>query len=282
MSARGLLNLGLLLAVVLAGAALYFKPRQAAQESYRLVPVASDELREVVIERRATERIVLARDNGHWRMRTPVAARVDETTLQRLLDVTRLEVSTRLPAHDLTRYELDKPWARVRFGQRVLDFGMTNAVTNELYARSGADVYAIPARYAGAIPSTAAKLLAHRMFAADEVPQGFRLERFSLRHDGVRWQLEPPDPRLSQDDLVRWVDQWRLASSITTQPAEKAAAHSKIWVELKAGRSVSFSVIARTPNLVLQREDEGLDYHFPSRMESLLLTPPNAAGANQR
>jgi len=225
---------------------------------------------------------VLARDDKQWRMSAPVAARLDETTLARLLDLTRLEVSTRLPADDLNRYELDKPWARVRFGHHTVDFGMTNAITNELYARSGSHVYAIPARFAGAIPSTAGKLLAHRMFAADEVPSAFRLERFSLRHDGVRWQLDPPDPGLSQDDLVRWVDQWRLAGSITTQPGEKAGGRAKVVVELGANRIISFAVVARTPDLVLQREDEGLDYHFPARMEALLLASPSAAAAGQR
>jgi hypothetical protein len=276
MSARWLLNLLLLIAVVAAAVALYFKPRPAAEPRQRLVPVQAAEITEIEIVRGKQPPIILARGGNEWRMHAPVAARLDETSLARLLELMRLEVSNPLPATDLTRYELDNPWARLRFGPHRVDFGMSNAVTNELYTKSGEHVFAIPARFAAAVPGTAAKLLAHRMFAGGETPSAVRLARFALVHDGVRWQLEPPDPGLSQDDLVRWVDQWRLASSVTAQPASAAAARESIVVELRGGGSITFRVVARIPDLVLRRVDEGVDYHFPARMEALLLAPPNA------
>ena len=279
MSTRSLLNVVLLLAVAAAGLALYFKPKPAAEERYRLIPVQATEVNEIEIVRGAQAPIVLVRSGKPWRMRAPVAARLDDTALARLLELARVEVSNRLSAAELGRYELDKPWARVRFGAHVIELGMTNAVTQELYTRSGEHVFAIPARFAAAVPGTPAKLLAHRMFDSDETPAAFRLERFAVVHDGVRWQLEPPDPGLSQDDLIRWVDQWRLASSTTTQPGVAVTAREKVTVKLNGGRAITFSVLARTPDLVLRREDEGLDYHFSARMASLLLAAPNAPAA---
>ena len=281
MNARWLLNLCLLLAVVIAGTMLFFKPRQASHEGHRLIP-AAEPLQEIIIERGDQPPIRLARAAGDWRMEAPVAARIDDTALARLIDLTRVEVSSRLPAVDLDRYALDKPWARVSFGRHRIAFGMTNALTHELYARSGEHVYAIPARLAAAVPATAAKLLAHRMFAPDETPSSFRLEAYSLRHDGVRWQLDPPDPGLSQDDLVRWVDQWRLASSTLTQPATKAVARESVRVELSTSREIELRIVSRTPDLVVQRADEGLEYHFASRMASLLLASPSEVAATQR
>jgi hypothetical protein len=101
----------------------------------------------------------------------------------------------------------------------------------------------------------------------------------SIRHDGTRWQMAPPDPGLSQDDLVRWVEQWRYASSILTQPGD-ATAKVDVTIELRDGRRIEVGVKARTPDLVLHRRDEGLDYHFNARMAPLLLSSPSAA-ANQ-
>ena len=282
MSARWLLNLLLLLAVVLAAAVLFFKPHTAAQASYRLTPDSPDQWSEITIERGANVRMRLARSESQWQMREPVTARLEETALTRLLDLTRLEIANRLPATGLERYELDKPWARIHFGQHAVDFGMTNAVTQELYVRAGEYVYAIPARFAAAVPSGAAKLLAHRMFAPYEAPVAFRLARFSVQHDGTRWRLDPADPNLSQDDLVRWVDQWRLASSVLTQPAQPSSTEQTITVLLKTGRELSFAVVGRAPDLVLRRKDEGLDYRFSTGMASLLLEKPGTAPPVQR
>lgn len=282
MTARWLLNLGLFLAVALAAAALYFKSEPPAHERLTLVPVPAGELRRITIERPPNADIVLAREEGTWRMVAPINARLDEIALGRLLDLTRIQAVGRLSGDDASRYELDKPWARVRFEQHVVVFGMTNPIMQELYVRSGSQVHAIPVRHASAIPTNVAKLLAHRMFAAEEIPAAFRFERFSLRHDGVRWQLEPPNPRLSQDDLIRWVEQWRLASSLTTQPGQNVTGAVPIRVGLRDGRSLSFSVVATTPDLVLHRTDEGLDYHFPSDMATALLAPPGGTGTSGR
>jgi hypothetical protein len=102
------------------------------------------------------------------------------------------------------------------------------------------------------------------------------------RHAEALKQLDPPDPSLSQDDLVRWVDQWRLASSTLTQPAMQAAGGASIRVALGSGRDIEFRIAARTPDLVIQRTDEGLDYHFPARMAALLVASPSETGATQR
>jgi len=277
MTPRALVNLGLLIAVLGAGAALFYEPDPVKDENHAVITVPGAMLEEIEIHRPPNAPILLKREASQWAMAAPVRARLDETALGRLLDLTRIEASARLPDADadLIRYGLDKPWARVRFESQTLEFGTTNPITQELYVRTGQGIYTIPARQAGGVPSTPAKLLAHRMLGANDVPIRFVLPGFSLRHDGTRWQLDPADPGLSQDDLVRWVDQWRLASSLITQPGESTSA-AQATVELRDGRKLEFSVKARTPDLVLHRADEGLDYHLPARMSELLLTSPVA------
>ncbi len=285
MNARSLLNIALTLAVIAAAAGLYFRPLQEAEASHPLIPIAAETLRRIEIQRTPgpdsgpAPAIVLERRDAGWRMTSPHAARLDEIALGRVLDVARLRSSTRMAAGDRARFELDKPWASIRFDQHVVGFGTTNALTQELYLASGEYVYAVSARFAAAVPAIPAKLLAHRMFAADEMPRAIGLERFALRHDGTRWQLEPADPGLSQDDLVRWVDQWRLASSVSTQPSTAGQWFERITVELSDGRAIMFAVTQRTPDLVLVREDEALAYHLPARLAEILLAPPNAPAA---
>jgi hypothetical protein len=276
MNARALVNVGLVVAVAAAAAVLYFKPQQAPQDSFPVVPVPLEQLQRIEITRSRSAPIVLERSAHVWKMKAPVEARVDEIAMGRVLDIARLRASNPLSVDNLSRFELDKPWAKMRFDQHAVEFGMTNGLTQELYLRSGNHVYAVPARMAAAVVAGPAKLLAHQLFGPDEKPVAFRLERFALRHDGTRWQLDPDDPGLSQDDLLRWVEQWRLAGSVVTQPRSSSPSAEKIMVELRDARVITFSVSARVPDLILQREDEALEYHLPARLAAVLLKSPSA------
>jgi len=280
MSSRSLLNVGMVFAAMLVAVILHmYRPSEEAPKAHALVPISPNELRSIAIERVNSPVIRLQREDAQWHMTAPVKARLDETALARLLDLSRLGANNKFTADDLAKYGLDQPWARVRFGTHTLEFGNTNTVTEEFYVRSGDAIYAVPARNANAIPSTPGKLIAHRMFTPEEAIAAIEMPAFSLRHDGTRWQMNPPDPGLSQDDLVRWIELWRYASSVITQPGE-AVASTDATITLRDGRKVDLGVKARSPDLVLHRRDEGLDYHFNARMAPLLLASPSAA-ANQ-
>ena len=285
MNPRTTLNAALVVAIVTVGAGLYFKFKRDANdipETFAIVPDATKNLQRIETRRNRQEPIVLVRNGGQWRMKIPRAARLDELQLGRMLDIARLRASARIRADDLARFALDKPWAQIRFNQHAVDFGSVNQLTQELYLRSGEYVYAVPQRFAAAVPGNVAKLLAHRLFAADEQPVAFQFKHFSLRHDATRWQLAPPNPELSQDDLVRWVDEWRFASSIVTQLGTAAGSTDSITIELRDKRKITLSVLARSPDLVLLRRDELLQYHLPARLAQILLAPPGPASVSMR
>lgn len=284
MNSRTLLNIGIATVTLVLGVVLYFASRIERGDPrvhFALVPEALEKISRIEIERRGQNAIVLERNDGQWRMSAPRAARLDEVQLGRVLDVARFKAGERMNADELARFELDKPWARIRFDRHAVEFGATNGLTQELYLKSGDHVYAVPSRLAAGVPGNAARLLAHRVFGPDEHPVAFALPDFTLRHDGVRWLLQPPDPALSQDDLIRWVDQWRLASSVTTQPAERTQPADSIRIEIKGARTVVLDVLQRAPNLVLLRRDELLQYHLPASYSTTLLAAPNAAPAQK-
>jgi hypothetical protein len=96
------------------------------------------------------------------------------------------------------------------------------------------------------------------------------------QQDGI-WKLGADTAGLSQDDLNRWGDEWRAASSLLTQKSAGAATGEPVTVKLKDGRSIRFVVAKRDPEPVLLREDEGLEYHFSAAAGKRLLTPPFAS-----
>lgn len=281
-NSRSLLNVGLLALVAIAGTLLYLEPEPKRDEQFPILPTAIEAVRRIEIERASGMRIVLARESGRWRMQRPVTGRLDDIALARVLDIGRARSDQRMPASDLGRFELDAPWARIRFDDHVIELGMSNPLTQELYVRSGEHVFALAIRYAGNLPGDLSKLLAHRLFGPGEQPVAFRHERFGVRERDGRWQLEPSDEATSQDDLLRWVERWRLASSIITQPQTDAHARDTMEVDLRDGHTIRFQVTATTPDLVLRREDERLEYHFPSRLAGVLLASPAALADKRR
>jgi len=276
MNARTLLNIGLAVLIAVM-AVLYFKPPPARDEAHRLLATPASEVREIEIKRANTPPMALRRDTSGWRMMAPVQARLDELTLARTLELVRVTSQSRFAASDLARYGLDKPWATVTINAESIEFGSSNELTRELYLKRGEFVYAVPARIAAAVPADPAKLIAHRLFDGSEKPRGFQLARFSVTYGESRWLLEPADPGLSQDDLIRWTDAWKYVTSIITQPLTAAPQGESIRVALEDNRVIELKVIRRTPDLVLARLDEGLEYHLPARLAESLLAPPNAA-----
>jgi len=279
MQARALLNLGLAAAVFAAAAAVYLQSRPRTEEGHAIVPVPIETLSRIEIRRTQQPVIVLERAESGWRMTAPLAARVDEVALGRVLDLARFRAQTRLTAGDRARFELDQPWASIRYGEHRVEFGATSTLTQELYLASGEHVYAVPARLAAAIPAVPAKLLAHRLLGADEIPRSVRTARFAVVHDGNRWRLDPADPGLSQDDLVRWIELWKFAGSTLTQPATGTSTEESIAVVLRDGRTINFGVAQRIPDLVLVRSDEALAYHLPVKVGETLLAAPNSPAA---
>jgi hypothetical protein len=283
MSSRAVLNVVMLVAAAATALMVYTHApeKQIAESAQALVPIAQEDIRAIEITRVNSARVKLQRNDKDWNMLLPVRARLDETALARVLDLSRIRPSNALAATDLASYGLDKPWATVRFENHLLEFGSTNTVTEEVYVRSGDVVYAVPARTATSVPATPGRLIAHRMFAPDEIPVAVSFKRFTIKHDGMRWQLVPSHTDISQDDLIRWVEQWRYATSTVTQPGT-AVDTTDVVVELRDGRSIEFTVKARQPDLVLHRRNEGLDYHFNAGMAAMLLEAPSTAESVKR
>jgi len=88
--------------------------------------------------------------------------------------------------------------------------------------------------------------------------------------------LAPRAADLSQDDFIRWVDEWRLASALRVEPVPAARARDEIRIRLRNGGELTLGVISREPELVLARSDEKLQYRFGAGLAKRLLSPPAA------
>jgi len=153
---------------------------------------------------------------------------------------------------------------------------MVSDITREQYVMAGDAVYAVHPRYGAALPVSAIQMASHQLFGADESPVRIALKDFAVEQRGGKWTLAPGFGDLSQDDLLRWVDEWRLASALRVEPRSAARARNEIKIQLKNGGGFTLGVLSREPELVLARSDEKLQYRFGTDTGKRLLSPPAA------
>ena len=281
MSRAGWLNALLAAAVVALGAFFYFRPAQDAAVEYPLSALKPQEARSLRIERAGAAPIVLDRKQDAWFISAPFAARADASRVQQLLAIVEARAAHRLPAGDRGRFGLEQPEARIIVDGQPFSFGLVSDITREQYVMAGDAVYAVHPRYGAALPVNAVQMASPQLFGADESPVRIALRDFAVEQREGKWTLAPRSGDLSQDDLLRWVDEWRLASALRVEPRSAARARDEINIQLKNGGGFTLGVLSREPELVLARSDEKLQYRFRAELAKRLFSPPGAGARSE-
>jgi hypothetical protein len=276
MSRAGWLNALLAATVVALGAFFYFRPAQDAAVEYPLSALKPQEATSLRIERAGAAPILLDRKQDAWFISAPFAARADASRVEQLLAIVEARAVHRLPAGDRGRFGLEQPEARIIVDGQPFSFGLVSDITREQYVMSGDAVYAVHPRYGAALPVNAVQMASHQLFGADESPVRIALRDFAVEQREGKWTLAPPTGDLSQDDFIRWADEWRLASALRVEPRSAASARDEIKIQLKNGGGFTLGVLSREPELVLARSDEKLQYRFGAETGKRLLSPPGA------
>lgn len=276
MKGRLWLNLALLTAVVALALLAYFRPHKSEPE-YKLSTLKAADAKSIKLEIAGAAPIVLDRAAMEWRISAPLSARADTLQAQRLLEILDATSKDRFPATGLARFDLNEPHARVTINQETFGFGTVNPMSREQYVLTQDGIYLIPLSYGAALPRDALQLASKQLFAAEEAPIAFGFKEFGLAQQDGKWQLTPPAADLSQDDLNRWVDEWRLATALAVLPMSNRKPLESINIKLKGGGDITLAVMQREPGLVLARSDQRFEYQFTADAAKRLLAPPAAA-----
>lgn len=276
----------IVLALIVAGLALFlvFKPQKAGPQKFALSTLQATGVTRLDLTPAGKAPIVLEKHGGDWRMTAPLQARADRFRIDSLLEILGAQSETRLPATDLGRFGLAKPFARLvaRQGaaEQVFDFGDRQPVSNQLYVATGGQVYLVSPVYLVDMSKGAEDFLSRKLLADAESPVAFELPGLKLALKDGTWTREPnegprsPDLKnLSADQLNRFVDEWKLAMAMSVAKAGTGKALAQVRVRLSNGRTLELSLLEREPEVVLRREDEGLEYHFAADAGARLLDP---------
>lgn len=268
-----LLNIALLAVVGALASFVWLTPSRDEQAKQPLSSLRSAQARHITLTRPGQPAVTLEHRDTQWRITAPLKARADEFQVLRMLTILDAQPTAQLPATDLARFDLQRPAALLKIDNEEYAFGGINTVTREQYVRRGDTVYVVALRHGAALPANALALVHRVLLAEQEQPVAITLPDFSLSQKEGRWTLTPPADT-SQDDLQRYVDQWRHASAAQAEPYDQRPPLAEIRITLRDGAVLDLGVLQRTPQLVLWRRDTGLQYLFLEAAGRALLTRP--------
>ena len=233
-------NLILLIGVIGLGAYVWHRSNQPAEPSYKLSALGANAVSKVAITPKQGGGYVLEKRDNTWYLSAPMQARADQSQVQRVLDLLAATSKEQLPATELKRFDVDAPSLTVQIDGQTFAFGTVNPLTQEQYIATGANVYLVQSYYASQVPVSADRMLTHSPFRQGETPVAFTFKTFSVTQKDGKWTMTPPPAqekeRPSQDDLNRWVDDWRFASSLTTQSASTTKCGGWVCVKVPSSK----------------------------------------------
>lgn len=277
MKSRILLNLALAALVAILILLVWLKPKPVAQAEFKLSTLASVSVSRIAIENAGQPAIVLERKLTGWRLSAPFQARAEGEAVGRLLEILTAASLQRFPATDLGRFQLDPPLLRLTLNDQEFSFGTQNALTGEVYVATHDGVHLVAPSYLAHALKMPVDFAARALLIEDEKLSGFEFADLKLSQNSAgKWSTTPVLPDWSQDDINRWVDEWRNASSLVTQPYDGTPPLESFTLHLVNGKHIPCKILRREPELVILREDENLQYHFPAGVGKRLLNPGKA------
>lgn len=277
MKNRWLLNLALLLVIGLLATLAILKPGTKTEEGTPLTALAADGIQRIRLLRPKQPEIVIEKSGDTWRLKAPRAARANDFRVNELLRLAGQRVKTRFPAlpAELDQFGLTTPFATIFLNDIEIRLGATHPLKNEIYVQTGDAVALVSASLQRTASASVEEWLSPSLLEDKAKIVSLRFPDFTLKQNELGgWVRTPELKELSSDRTTRFVDEWRYARALSVTPAAGPGGQKHMTVTIQEGekqRAIDFAVIARRPELILRRLDEGLDYRFPAELGPRLL-----------
>jgi len=283
------LNLILLVVVLALAAAVYLSQKKEAPKGQPLTALKEEAVDKITLQHPKAADIVLEKKDGKWLLTAPVQMPADPYEIKSLTGLATLETKSSIDPKQVKLGDLglDPAGFSVTLNDQKLEFGGTEPLNFRRYillhgGTPEAKVVLVDDPSGSALDADYSDLVSKSLLpeggeiASISVP-GLRVARSA---DGQSWSAEPADPKAGSDELQKFVDAWvgarAMWNAATPADAKPAANPEAVTVSLKDGRSLNFTIVAREPQLVLERADLKVRYSLSKADIDKLLKLPAA------
>lgn len=283
MTSRTLLNLVLALSLAgLIALAIYEPGKDDKPIVAALTQLDPKTIQRIHIQSSGQPGIELKKVADHWLMLAPFSVSANRERIAQLLKITQAKSLAAYPMNqvDTRQVQLDEPMLTLTLDDVSLRFGNTEPLGGSRYVQVGNDVHLITDRYSH-LARTATGLVNPTLLDNDTKITGLHLPTLDLKLDDGRWRLANIDTahQPNPDHIQRLLDEWRYARALEIQPLAPPSTSSDsrppttIDVVTTSGTR-QFILRQDEDEVVLQRPDLGLQYHFSREGGQRLLNLP--------
>ena len=227
------------------------------------------------ILRSATDDILFNRENGKWWMREPYNLPANEFRINTILGLPGAHSYTRFGKDEveLEQFLLDEPAVSVQFDNTRIDFGDTSPLGEQRYVLVNDVVHLVNDSLFQQLQTSATFFLSTRLLPDESEIKSIHFPDYAvIIHDG-KWKVESGQ-EVDESDIIKLVHAWHNADAVSIRNYEDSDTSGTIRVELEDGSIIEFIIVTPLPQLVLARQDFGLQYHISGYdAEQLFLHP---------
>jgi hypothetical protein len=266
---------------------LYLRPKPVEQKAQEY-PVSSLDINSfsrISIEIPAKKPVRFEKLQGRWRMTEPFQARADLASVGRIISVAGATSKVKLPATDLARFGLDNPSLKVRLDDQEFSFGMFNPIGGDQFVAYKGSVYTLPTVYGEGASIQPPELLNKHPLDDDEQIAGFDFSgleqwessrmQLDMQKDG-KWKVSVAVAKPKQEEINEWFSSnWQNLEANAVEPfTPDQNPHPYLILKLKSGKTIRLIKMQESPELLLVREDQKIQYHFAQDVGFEILNPP--------
>jgi hypothetical protein len=280
------LNLLLMVIVLVLAGVLYFGQKKEPPKGQPLTALKVQDITRITLQHPKAPDIVLEKKAGLWMLTAPVQVMADPFELNSLTGVATAETRSSIDPKDVKPADLGlaPPGYSLTLNDVKIDFGGVEPLNYRRYVETGGKISLIDDPPASALDADYSDLVAKSLLPPGAEIAGITVPglKVSRSADGKSWTVDPADPKAGADELQKFVDAWTNARALwnAATPADaKPDAKSDTGPQtavlaLKDGSSLSFNIVGREPQLVLERADLKVQYDLAKSDADKLLKLP--------
>lgn len=279
MSSRNLINLALSCLAGLLILIIIYRPGIAPEPaSQALTALTGDGITRIQVTRTSRDPLLFTRHANNWVLAGSNELPASSFQINSLLGILQARPARSYPADslDLETIGLNPPQATLVLDETRLEIGLTDALDNMRYVLTGDTVFLVADKYQHLINADWSSFVERKLLPGNSKLTRLQLPDLDLSLTAAgAWQLSPADPAISADTLAELVSNWEHATAYYVRRYQGTASGETINLEFSnAAAPLTLHIVARTPELILARADQDIQYHLQGRMEQVLLGIP--------
>lgn len=276
-------TLNIVLGVILLGlaVAVYTSGEKKSTPKPPLTRLNAATITSIQIDHGHTKPIRLVKQEGHWRLSSPVNAAADSYAVSSLLDIATLPCQRTIKpqAVKMSDLGLSPPHYRMKFDKTTVEVGGIEPLKRRRYMQTGGRICLVRNPTAAGLSGKYENLVSRHLLGSPRSVISIRLPNFTLNKTGKAhgsWTVSPEQPGTAKTAASQLANKWLSAESEWNEEVSKHKHKQRhvpqVQIRLEGGKTIDFLIVGRSPQFVLERPSIGLRYELSEAQGKALLS----------